>query len=109
MRKPTFCIWENNEADQLCSNYKADQCLCFHYMDSTIPLLSKFPNFKLLAIFCYCIDRFVSDLFRNHFVVFLMTWLKLMEAIYLIISVMHFLILPNNWGKNLEIYTSVRY
>ena len=33
MRKPTFCICENKEADQR---------LSFGYSDSTIPLLSKF-------------------------------------------------------------------
>ena len=26
--KSCFCIWENNNADQLCSNATADQCLC---------------------------------------------------------------------------------
>ena len=41
VRKPTFCICENKEADQLCGNREADQRLCFRYMDSTIPLLSK--------------------------------------------------------------------
>ena len=33
MRNPAFCLCENKDA--------ADQRLCFHYMDSTIPLLSK--------------------------------------------------------------------
>ena len=41
MRKPTFCICENKDADKLCSNRKADQRLCFRYIDSKIPLLSK--------------------------------------------------------------------
>ena len=41
VRKPDFCPGENKGADQLCSNCEADQCLCFHYMDNTIPLLSK--------------------------------------------------------------------
>ena len=41
MRKQTNCICENKGADQLRSNCKADQRLCFRYMDSTIPLLSK--------------------------------------------------------------------
>ena len=40
-RKPTICICENKEADQLCSNCTADQHLCFRYMDSTTPLLLK--------------------------------------------------------------------
>ena len=38
MRKPTFCICENKDADQL-RGY--DQRLCFRYIDSAIPLLSK--------------------------------------------------------------------
>ena len=41
MRKPAFCICENKDADQLHSSRKADQRLCFHYTDSTIPLLPK--------------------------------------------------------------------
>ena len=41
VRKPTFCICENKDADQLSGNREADQRLCFHYIDSTIPLLSK--------------------------------------------------------------------
>ena len=38
MRKPTFCICENKDADQLRGNCEADQRLCFRYTDSTIPL-----------------------------------------------------------------------
>ena len=41
MRKPAFCICENKDADQFRSNREADQRLCFRYIDSTIPLLSK--------------------------------------------------------------------
>ena len=41
MRKPAFCICENKDADQLRGNRKADQRLCFRYLDSTIPLLPK--------------------------------------------------------------------
>ena len=41
MRKPTFCTCENKDADQLRDNREADQRLCFRYLDSTIPLLSK--------------------------------------------------------------------
>ena len=40
-RKPTFCICENKDADQLRGNREADQRLCFRYKDSTIPPLSK--------------------------------------------------------------------
>ena len=39
MRKPVICICENKDADQLRGNRKANQRLCFRYMDSTIPLL----------------------------------------------------------------------
>ena len=41
MRKPTICICENKDADQLRSNHEADQHLCFGYKNSTIPLYSK--------------------------------------------------------------------
>ena len=41
MRKPTTCICENKDTDQLRGNREADQRLCFHYIDITIPLLSK--------------------------------------------------------------------
>ena len=41
MRKPDFCICENKDADQLRGYREADQCLCFRYTDSTIPLLPK--------------------------------------------------------------------
>ena len=41
MRKPTICICENKDADQLRGNHKADQRLCFHYKDCTTPLLPK--------------------------------------------------------------------
>ena len=46
MRKPTFCIGESKDADQLRGNREADQRLCFLYTDSTIPLLS---NLKFQA------------------------------------------------------------
>ena len=36
MGKPTICLGENKDADQLRGNR-----LCFHYSESTIPLLSK--------------------------------------------------------------------
>ena len=41
MRKPTLCICENKDADQLRGNREADQHLCFRYTDCTIPLISK--------------------------------------------------------------------
>ena len=39
--KPAFCMCENKDADQLRSDFEADQRLCFRYTDSTIPLLPK--------------------------------------------------------------------
>ena len=42
MRKPDFRICENKDADQLHGNCEADQRLCFRYIYSTIPLLSKY-------------------------------------------------------------------
>ena len=39
MGKPTICMGENKDADQLRGNRQADQPLCFRYSDSTIPLL----------------------------------------------------------------------
>ena len=41
VRKPAFCICQNKDADQLRGNREADQRLCFHYTDCTIPLLPK--------------------------------------------------------------------
>ena len=41
MRKPTFDICENKDADQLRGYPEADKRLCFRYIDSAIPLLSK--------------------------------------------------------------------
>ena len=41
MRKPTFCICENKDAEELHGNHEADQRLSFRYTDSTIPILYK--------------------------------------------------------------------
>ena len=38
---PMRKVVKNKGTDQLHSNCEADQRLCFHYMDSTIPLLLK--------------------------------------------------------------------
>ena len=48
MRKPTICICENKDADQLRGNREADQRLCCHYIDSTVLLLSKSEISSLL-------------------------------------------------------------
>ena len=65
MRKPTFCICENKDADQLRGNREADQRLCFRYLASSIPLNK---SFKSLAISSSCTAWFVSDLVRIHIV-----------------------------------------
>ena len=70
MGKPTVCMCENKDADQLRGTREADQRLCFRYSDTTIPPLLNSQNFKLLACFCDCTGRFVSDLFGNHIVGF---------------------------------------
>ena len=41
MGKPTICICENKDADQLRGNREADQHLCFRNSDSTVPRLLK--------------------------------------------------------------------
>ena len=52
MRKPTICLSENKDTDQLRGNREADQRLCFHYLDSTIPLLlkSEISSFQLFSV-----------------------------------------------------------
>ena len=52
MGKPTICICENKDADQLRSKCEADQRLCFRYTDSTIPPLlnSKISSFYLFSV-----------------------------------------------------------
>ena len=65
-RKPDFLLCENKSADQLCSNCSADQRLCFRDTDSTVHLLFKLRNFKLLAFFfCDGTCRFVSEVVGN--------------------------------------------
>ena len=50
MGKPTICIGENKDADQLRGNREADQRLCFRYSDSTICLLLN-PKFQASSSF----------------------------------------------------------
>ena len=57
MRKPEFPICENKAADQLCSNCKADQHLCFHHTESTLLLvkseISSFvPSVMVQTVLC---------------------------------------------------------
>ena len=44
MRNTTFCICENKDADQLRGNRKADQRLCFCYIDKSLYFLN--PKFQ---------------------------------------------------------------
>ena len=65
MRKTTFCICQNKDADQLRCNRKADQRLCFRYTDSTIPLL---PIYEISSLQPYSVavqPGFVSDQVGN--------------------------------------------
>ena len=72
MRKPTICIYENKDADQLCSNCTADQRLCFSQIYGLYNSSSTYiQSFKLLALFCECTARFVSDLVGTQIVGFL--------------------------------------
>ena len=48
MRKPTICICENKDGDQIRGHREADQRLCFRHMDSAIPLLLKYKISSLL-------------------------------------------------------------
>ena len=52
MRKPTICMGENKDADQLRGNREADQLLCFRYTDSTFPplLIPKFSRFWVSSV-----------------------------------------------------------
>ena len=54
MIKADFCICENKGTDQLRGDSIAEQDLCFHYVDSTVPLLVGNPE-----------DRFSHDYFCN--------------------------------------------
>ena len=82
MRKRDYCLCKNKYADQLCSNCTADVTaqltrplfLLHKQYNSSFFLIQ---NFKLLAI-CACTAPFVSDLFGNHIVGFLMTWLSVL-------------------------------
>ena len=66
MRKPTICMGENKDADQLLGNREADQRLCFRYTDSTFFYFSTYSQiFEILGFFCDCTGWFVLDLVGN--------------------------------------------
>ena len=50
MRKSTFYICENKDAD----HHKGDQRLCFRYTDNTIPLLPKSEISNSSHLQCLC-------------------------------------------------------
>ena len=52
MRKPTICMGENKDTDQLHGNREADQRLCFHYTDSMFPplLIPKLSRFWVSSV-----------------------------------------------------------
>ena len=52
VRNLAFCKCENEDADELCGNRKADQRLCFHYIDSTIPLP---PIYEISSLYPSCV------------------------------------------------------
>ena len=62
MRKTAFCICENKGGDQLCGIRAADQRLCFHHVDGTMPPR---PNYDILSLNLSSLivlkARFVSD------------------------------------------------
>ena len=62
MGKAFFFACENKGENQLRSNCSADQRLCFHYIDSTTPLLSKS---EISSLFSSCTAQFVSHLVVN--------------------------------------------
>ena len=72
MRKQAFCICENKDADQLCGNRTANQRLCFRYIASVMPLLSKSENSSLypfsVAVQCG-LCRTWSETLKTGFVV----------------------------------------
>ena len=51
MRKPDFCLCDNKDADQLCSNCTADQRLCFCYTNSIIFLKSWAQRERVVTVF----------------------------------------------------------
>ena len=66
MRKLDFCLYENKGADQLKFAVTAKLISAFVFATWIVQFLFFLnPTFKLLACFCNCTGRFVSDLFGN--------------------------------------------
>ena len=68
-RKPTICICENKDADQL----TAKMISAYVFASRIVQFLYflNLHNFHLLTIFCDCTGRFVLDLVGTHIVGFL--------------------------------------
>ena len=67
MGKPTICIGENKDADQLRGNREADQRLCFRYSDGTIPRCYLDPKFQASSSFlCLCRPVCVRPVRKPH-------------------------------------------
>ena len=58
-RKTDICLCENKGADQLRSNCEADQRFCFHYGDSTFPLLI-YPKLQASSFFSGTVQASLS-------------------------------------------------
>ena len=67
MGKPTICIGENKDADQLRGNREADQRLCFRYSDSTIPLLLKSEISSFYSFLCLYRPVCVGPVRKPHY------------------------------------------
>ena len=118
MRKPTFCICENKGADQLRSYCEADQRLCFRYTVSTIFIVFLNPKFQAS---CHLTALFLSDLFENHIVGFLMPQIILIRLLLqyseknIFDALLHVIVLyPISCNKGpcfneVEVYATVRY
>ena len=78
MRKPTIYLGEKAQISfavtQLRSNCEADSAFVFTTRKVQF-LFYLNPKFQILALFCDCTGRFVSDLFGNHIVGFPTRWL----------------------------------
>ena len=105
MRKPTICICENKDADQLRGNREADQRLCFRYLDSKIPLLPKSKISSLIS--SGCTTWFVSDLVKIHIVGFLTLRLILINSPLKLLC--GWLLYPQLWKRGEHIVKPVLY
>ena len=82
MRKPTICICENKDADQLRGNVTAKLITAFIFATWIVQSLYFLNTKKIkpLAISSDCTAWFVSELVRNHIVGFLTSRLNLLRA-----------------------------